>query len=488
MSLEPIKKPSEVVDRAREWSALAEMFGSDRPELAILVGRRRVGKSFVLSRFAHEVGGLYYQATRRTEAEQLASLSRALGERFSDAALLQGVTLPDWERLFAYVAAKADGAPFLLVLNEFPYLVDSVPALPSILQRWLDHAASSTRIKIVLSGSHVSAMRQLEGADRPLYGRQTRRFVFAPFGVREVAAFAPAWSAEDRLMAYGALGGLPGHLSLLDPARDLVTNVSALLLDSSGRLVDEAQHMLDAFLTDAVVHYSIIEAIAGGDQTWKGITSRTGRVGGSLQRAMDWLIDMEIIERAVPITETAPQRSKRALYRVTDPYVAFWHRFVSPLVTMGSVGLVEPRRLWDVSIAPRLDEHMGGVFETVCRDAVRRGEVPLPFAPVRVGEWWDATSTEQVDVVAMGSDGELLVGECKWGAVTAQDLAALERRASLIAAALGGVRRTHVAVFSGRGQFDPAITTPQNDGRILRFTGADLASPSPQPATVGGER
>lgn len=471
----PLEKPPGIVDRDHEWNALAAMCGSDRPELAFLVGRRRVGKSFVLSRFAREVGGLYYQATRRTEAEQLASLSRALGEQFADAALLQGVTLPDWERLFAYVADKAAGAPFLLVLDEFPYLVDSAPALPSVLQAWLDHVAPNTRLKIVLSGSHVSAMRQLEGADQPLYGRRTRRFVFAPFGVREVAAFAPDWSVESRLIAYGALGGLPGHLSLLDPARDLATNISALLLDSSGRLADEAQHMLDAFLTDAVVHYSIIEAIAGGDQTWKGITSRTGRAGGSLQRAMDWLIDMDIIERAVPITETAPQRSKRALYRITDPYVAFWHRFVSPLVTMGSIGLVEPRRLWDVSVAPRVDDHMGGIFEMVCRDAVRCGTVTLPFVPLRVGEWWDAPSQEQADVVALGGEGELLVGECKWGGVTAQDLAALERRASLIAAALGGVRRTHVAVFSGRGFFDSAITAPQNDGRVLRFTGADLA-------------
>src|SRR5689334_9664027 len=392
-------KPDDLYDRQREWNALSETATSERPELAFVLGRRRVGKSFLLSRFVREAGGLYYQATRRTEAEQLAALSVVVGDRFDDAALRRGVALPDWERLLGYLAERAAGERLLVVLDEFPYLVDSAPALPSILQKWLDHVAPSTKVKLVLSGSHVSAMRQLEGADQPLYGRRTRRFVIAPFGIREVGLFVPGYSPHDRLLTYGTLGGLPGHLALLDPARDVASNASALLLDPSGRLVDEAQHMLDAFLTDAVVHYSIIEAIATGDQTWKGITNRTGRAGGSLHRAVDWLVSMEVLERVVPITEKVPEKSKRAIYRITDPYVAFWHRFVSPHVGIGSVGLVEPRRLWDTIVGPQLDDYMGGVFEQVCRQAVRLGILTLPLAPARVGEWWDARSREQIDVV-----------------------------------------------------------------------------------------
>ena len=468
-------KPSDLVNRDREWRDLTAMWESERPELMFLLGRRRIGKSFMLSRFARETGGLYYQATRRTESEQLAGLSRALGDRFADPALLQGVALPDWERLLAYVAEKVAGERFLVVFDEFPYLVDSAPALPSILQSWLDHAAPATRIKLVLSGSHVSAMRQLEGADQPLYGRRTRRLVLGPFGSADLVAFVPGYTPEKRLVTYGALGGLPGHLSLLDPKRTLADNASALLLDPGGRLVDEAQHMLDSFLADAVVHYSIIESIAGGDHTWKGITNRTGRAGGSLQRAVEWLVDMEVIERVVPITEKSPQRSKRSLYRITDPYVAFWHRFVSPLLAAGSIGLVEPRRLWDTTIVPRLHDYMGGVFEGVCRDAIRTGRLKVPFAPIRIGDWWDASSEQQIDVVALGDDGELLVAECKWGEVTGGDLTVLERRAGLLAAELGGVvRRTHVAVFSGRATFDSAVVSAHQAGRVLAFTGADV--------------
>jgi AAA+ ATPase superfamily predicted ATPase len=467
-------KPIDLLDRDREWAGLAELWASNKSELAFVLGRRRVGKSFLLSHFAREVGGLYYQATRRTEAEQLTTLSAVIGDRFEEAALRRGVSLPDWERLLGYLADRADGERFLIVLDEFPYLVDSAPALPSILQGWLDHASPQTRIKLVLSGSHITAMRQLEGADQPLYGRRTRRFVVAPFGVGDVGAFTPTYSPEDRLVAYGALGGLPGHLALLDPSKDIATNASALLLDPSGRLVDEAQHMLDAFLTDAVVHYSIIEAIATGDQTWKGITNRTGRAGGALHRAMDWLVGMEVVERVTPITEAKPERSKRTLYRISDPYVAFWHRFVSPLVAAGSVGLADPRRLWDTIVAPRLDDYMGGVFEQACRQAVRVGGLELQFSPVRVGEWWDARSREQLDVVALDGAGTLLAAECKWGEATSQDLATLERRASLLASELGGIRRTQVALFSSRGVFDSGVMAAKDAGRVLCFSAADM--------------
>lgn len=232
--------------------------------------------------------------------------------------------------------------------------------------------------------------------------------------------------------------------------------------------------MLDAFLGDAAVHYSIIDAIATGDHTWKGITGRVGRSGGSVLRPMQWLIDMQIVARTVPITETAPQKSKRTLYRITDPYVGFWHRFVAPLTNVGSIGLVSPQRLWSSAVVPHLDDYMGGVFEAVCRQAVQSGFVPLPFVPVRVGEWWSANSREQIDVVALGSDGDIFVAECKWGEVTDADLRTLERRANLLAAEFLGVHTIHLALFSGRGRFGSAVKSARSSARVLTFTADDL--------------
>ncbi|MFL5381213.1 MAG: ATP-binding protein [Longimicrobiaceae bacterium] len=466
-------RPPELLDREREWKALERLWTRARPDLIFVIGRRRAGKSYLLTRFTQRAGGIYYQATRRTEAEQLASLTRIIGEHFGDAALQHGIVFPSWEDLFGYLTRRADGNPFLLVLDEFPYLAGAAPALTSIIQNLWDHAWAGTRMKLVLSGSYITVMNQLEQVDQPLYGRRTSKLVLGPFGFADVAMFTPEYDTREQMVAYGLFGHLPGHLALVDPSRTLAENVSEVLLDPAGRLADEALHMLDAFTGDAHVHYSVIEAIAGGEQTWGGITKRIGRVGGVLHRAIRWLEEMEVIERVVPVTESNPQRSKRAVYRIVDPYVAFWHRTVAPLVNSGRLGLVPPEQLWNEVVMPGLDNYMGPVFEQICRDFVRRTD-RLPFRPVRVGEWWDSTSENQVDIVAIGGKGELLVGECKWGRVTGAHLRTLRTRASLVAAEAGGILRTYLALFTTRDVMDDELQREIERGDILLFTSDDL--------------
>lgn len=469
-----VPRPADLFDRDAEWRLLAKLWEKRRPDLVFAVGRRRVGKSYLLSRFVRQVGGLYYQATRRTEAEQLGHLSRAVGAHFGDPALASGVSFPAWEDLFRYLTQRADGNPFLLVLDEFPYLAAAAPALPSIIQSLWDHEWEGTRFKLVLSGSYITAMNRLEEVDQPLYGRRTGKLMIGPFAFADAARFMPGYSVRDQLVGYALFGHLPGNLSLLDPDRSLAENAAEALLSPTGRLVDEAQHMLDAFTFDAHVHYSIIEAIAAGEQTWSGITKRVGRSGGSLLRPLQWLEEMQVIARVAPVAEVTPFRSRRVLYRIVDPYVAFWHRTVARLVNAGSLGLVEPERLWREVVAPGLDDYMGAVFEEVCREFVRRNPDRLPFRPLRVGEWWDAGSTSQVDVVAVGARGDLLVAECKWGRVTAGHLATLRARADAVRAELAGITRVHTALFTGRGEMDDEVRREHEAGTVLLFSAEDL--------------
>lgn len=469
-----MKKPDHVVDRDTEWESLCRLWESDDPELAFILGRRRVGKSFVLVPFARAVEGIYYQATRRTEAEQLRALTRIVGERFEDPALLHGAPFTDWEGLFGYLLDQVGDTRLLLVIDEFPYLESAAPPLPSVLQSLVDHRLRESRIKLVLSGSHISAMKRLEEADQPLYARRTARLVFSPFSYLDAAVFVPGYDAADRIRAYGIFGGVAGHLTLLDPDEDLATNVQRQMLAPSARLFDEAQHALDAFLTDAEIHYSVLEAIAAGERTWSGIARRVGKGSGSLSRPVSWLVEMEVIRRDVPVTVRRPSKSKRALYTITDPYLGFWHRFVSPLIQAGVPGTAPPEAVWEGRIRPALDDYMGRVFEEVCREAMRERPDLLPFQPFRVGSWWTRDSREQVDVVVLSDGDEMLVAECKWGAADASDLRTLRRRADLVLSELKGVSRVHFALFSGRGLADDSVRKEADRGEVLLFTPDDL--------------
>lgn len=467
-------RPPDVVDREREWARLAEALKSAGPNLLLVLGRRRAGKSYLLTRFAQAAKGVYYQATRKTEREQLRDLSGTLGEHFADAALRR-VALPDWDAVLGYIVERTAAEPFVLVLDEFPYLADSAPALPSILQHWWDHALASTRISIVLSGSHITAMKRLVDADQPLYGRRTGRIDIRPFDYLDAARFAPGWPARDKLLLYAVFGGLPGHLSLVDPAQSLSENAARHLFSSSGRLYDEAAHAFDAFLADAGVHYSIIEAIAGGEQKWNRISSRIGKQTSALARPLDWLVEMDVVRRVAPITEYPKPNPKRTLYRLTDPYFTFWHRFVAAIKARGLASLVEPERLWTEFVAPHLDDYAGPVFEEACRQFVARGRnETLPFEPIEVGSWWNADASEEVDVVALDGAGGLLVGECKWGPIDSRDVDTLRRRGRLVAAELGAragaiQRTTHVLFSADASGGGSQIKTPGEEGDVIQI-------------------
>lgn len=467
-----LDKPSNILNRDAEWRLLNERWGSARPELLLVTGRRRVGKTFVLAPFAEATGGLYFQAGRRTESEQLAAVSRRAGEVLGDPALTEGSGFRDWASALRYFARKAEGQPFLLVLDEYPYLEEASPGLASVLQAAWDHDLARTRIKLVLAGSHVSAMARLESVDQPLHARRTARLVFRPFPYFDLAAFLPTYGPRDCLRAYAIFGGVPGNLALLDPSRPLAANVAAHVLDPASRLYDEAEHVLDAFLGEAQLHYSILQAVAHGANTWSGITKRVGRSSGSLSRPVRWLLDLGYLRREVPVTERDPARSKRALYRLDDPYFAFWHRFVGPLLRGGIPATLRPELIWEHHVRPDLDAYLGRAFEEVCRTFLAHS-ARLPFIPHRVGGWRNHNATEEIDAVALG-ENELLVAECKWGTATISDVHTLQRRARILVQELGGNPRLHYALFSASDQADSVLSSAAADLGVMWFGAGDL--------------
>lgn len=475
-----MEKPGRIVDREPEWERLVRMWASDAPELFLVRGRRRAGKSFLLTQFTRGAGGIYYQATRKTEREQLASLTRTVAAHFDDPALRR-VSFESWEDVVRYCAARVEGGPIALVLDEFPYLADAAPALPSIIQSLWDQELRDTRIKLVLCGSHITVMKRLTEADQPLFGRRTGLLQVDPLGYRHAAAFAPGYSAADRIRVYGIFGGLPGHLELLDPTASLAENVARRIIDHTARLHEEAVHAFDAFVPDAEVHYSIIAAIANGEVRWHKISNRVGKKSASLSRPLTWLEEMEVVEHVAPITEYPDPSPKSMIYRLRDPYLAFWHRFVADLRARGVPSLLPAGEIWRSFIEPALDEYIGrDVFEDVCRQFVAHSRDPhLPFRPVQVGSWWSTDGQDEIDVVALGIEGELLVGECKWGRVGRDDLGRLEARADLLRAQLRTGRSVTLVLFA-RGPIDGAVQRRIDQDRILLFTPDDLFAASPE--------
>jgi len=402
------------VNRKRELRSLNDRHAGARAELFVLYGRRRTGKSALLREWCRDKAHVYFLASQVREPDNLDQFREALLEARPDP-LLASMRFTSWDVALTYIAQVARNERFVVVLDEFPYLCQDNPALPSILQRWWDTVGKETQVFLVLCGSHVGFMESEVLAERsPLYGRRTGQARLEPLCPWDAGLFFPDYPARDRLVAYGLLGGIPAYLERFDPQRDIRTNACREMLDPHGFLFDEVQFLLRTELTQISTYLSLLKAVAGGATRLSEMASRAGIPANVAAKYVGILRDMGLLQREMPATEIHPEKSKRGLYRVQDPFVAFWCRFILPHQSLIQAGQGET--VWQEFILPQLDTYLGGVFEAVCRQYVMHGGAALgTLVPRYVGRWWSGDT--EIDLLAEMSDAGrrvLLAGECKW--------------------------------------------------------------------------
>jgi len=441
------------IGRERELSQLEERWRSGEAELFIVYGRRRVGKTELLLQFSRtdDKKTLYFLASQLTRQEHLRQLTEIMRDTFPDP-VLESLTFTDWEAALTYLGERAQGERLLVILDEFPYLCEAAPELPSVIQRFWDLRGKGSEIFLVLCGSQLGFMeREVLGERSPLYGRRTGQLRLRPFDFREASLFFPDYSLRERFIAWGILGGMPAYLIRFSPRRSLRENLLWEMLQVQGYLYEEPRFLLRMELRDPKVYASILGAIASGCTKLNEIAQRTGLSVQTASKYLGVLQELEIVAREVPFTARAPRRSKRGRYRLVDNYLNFWFRFIQPHSSMIEAG--QGKLVYERFVSPYLDEYMGHVFEEVARSYVRLyAAEDLGLPPVlRAGREWGADF--EIDLVAEHTDGSWTFGECKWarqpvGERVLRELQAKVERLSRIAKVPGSIR---YAIFSSSG-------------------------------------
>jgi hypothetical protein len=425
MRLEPL------IDRVGETARLGEAWRaatSRQAQLAVVWGRRRVGKTFLLGHFVKGKRAVFFSATQQSESVELARLlecvRRDLGARVAD---LAGGSFTSWESALRFLSALAAEAPLAVVLDEVPYLARSTPGFPSIVQAVWDHLPAGTRLLLVLTGSAVGTIESMLGAGGALRGRPTVPMRLDPLDPWSARAFLPGLAPAAFFEAYAACGGYPLHLRAWDETLTARENLLKLAATPGAILLEDALGMLREELPEAGGYGRILGAIGRGRTRYSDIA---GEAGQRIQHPLDVLVSAGFVEKCLPIG--AP-KAARPVYEILDPYLGFWFRVLysdQGLIAGGQGPAVLGR------VLPRWQHHVGRVFEEAARSHALRQVAAGRLPPdLIVGRWWAASGEPcEVDVLGLRGSRSVLLGEAKWQAhpLGLRELESLRRKATRV--------------------------------------------------------
>jgi len=407
---------AQFVDREEEIDQLGDCYDSETADFVVIYGRRRLGKSeLVRQSIADRDDAVYYQAVESTAQNQL--------EQFVDVATAQFPSLENVRRDWEAILEALGEEDAIVVVDEFPFLIEEDESLPSRMQRVWDLELQETEMTLVLVGSSISVMEdKVLSGSAPLYGRRTATIDLGPLSVADAHQFFPAYDPETAITTWSIYGGTPYYLQTIDPDEPLATNVQQAILSERGLLYSEPEFLLRTELRQPNTYFSILRALAHGRRTPNEIAGMAGVESGSLSTYLQKLRRIRLVERHIPVTESSTA-SKRGRYRIVAPLFRFWFRFVygnqDQLRMLGDDAYEEV-------VAPELPDYVSPLFERLCQRALPE-LVDRQFRDV--GQWW--FKEHELDVLGLADDG-LVAGECKFTSRPAGEgvLADLERTAS----------------------------------------------------------
>ena len=412
------------VGRDEELQALNELIDRNSFQMAVIYGRRRVGKTALITHVCDMSSqrALMFTAREQSSANNLADFSQAIYEFFGIPSSVGA--FGNWLDAFNFIAKQAQSTaerPFIFVFDEFPYAAATEKSLPSVLQIAIDHAFKQTNITLILCGSNEGFMESdVLGAKSPLYGRRTAQMRIKPFDLFTAAKLMPSHSTwEDKVHYYATLGGTPYYLEQLDESRSFSENIAALCFRTSGILYEEPAMLMRQELREPALYNSILNAIGAGQTRPKEIAEKAGVDANTVGAYLKTLSALGLIQRTVPFGED-PSRSRKGLWMFKDPFFDFWYHFVNPYVPLIESGTTAGAVRYATS-GGVFETYVGTQFEGMCMQWLLREcrEGRLDFQPTAFGKWWgnDPAAREQTDIDIVMTDSfdcKLLLGECKW--------------------------------------------------------------------------
>ncbi len=390
-------------------SFLQKIYRADGFQFVPIYGRRRIGKTRLIQEFVKDKKAIYFLADSVSEPEQLKSLGRIIGNSFNDP-ILTDAGFRDWYQFFSYIRDKQKGKQ-IFVIDEFPYLVYSNPAISSVFQKGIDEYLKKTGVFLILLGSSIGMMeKEVLFYKAPLYGRRTASIEIKEMPFTTLKEFFPDRNFDDLVKLYAVLGTIPAYIEKITSRQDIFTVIKELILNRGTFLYNEVEYILREELREPRNYFVILKAIAQGKRKLSEIINETGFEKSLVSRYLDILRSLRFVEKDVPVTEKYPEKSKQGIYRLHDKFFNFWFKYVFPnrsRIEIGNVDYVTGL------IKDTFEHHISTIYEDICKDLcgdlMRDGLMQY----TAIGKWWSKDG--EIDVVAIDEETKTAYfGECKW--------------------------------------------------------------------------
>ncbi len=406
------------IGRKTELETLEQEYTRDSG-FVVVYGRRRVGKTTLIKEFLKDKTAFYYLATKEVESQSMKRFAGVIA-RTTKNRMLNNVTFNDWLDLFRVIAEYNPDEKKVVVIDEFPYLVKTNEAFPSILQNAWDEILKDNNVMLILCGSLISMMKKHAlSYESPIYGRRTAQIRLMPLSFTELYE-TQSLSFTDAVEQYAVTGGVPKYLEFFDSTKTLYDEIGNTVLSKNGFLYEEPQFLLDNEVQIPNNYFSIIKAIADGNHRLSKISDALGFETSGLTPYLTTLIELGFIEKQVPITEKNPEKSRKGLYFIADNFIRFWFRYVYPF--KGELELDNPQIVFDELDKDFVEKFVAFEYERVSQNIFgalcERGVID--FTPSKIGSYWQndiGAENAQIDVMAVDNGRKLLfAGECKYHA------------------------------------------------------------------------
>ncbi len=458
------------INRIQELKTLQREYVSTEASLVILYGRRRIGKTSLINHFIKDKRAVYFLATEEAESIQQANCNSLIAE-ILDNDLMRDTPTLSWEAQIKELCAASKNERIVFVIDEFQYLGVVNKAFPSIFQKLWDLYICKSNVMVILCGSLIAMMvSQTLSYSSPLYGRRTAQIKLKQIPFSYYSEFLPNLSTNQLIEYYAVTGGVPRYVELFRNESNVTEGVLRQVFSPDGFLYEEPTFLLGREVYNPSVYQSILYVVASRTRKMNEITALVGMKRPAVTHHMNTLMDLDLIERIVPVTTKNPEKSKFVEFRLRDNFLQFWFAFARPF--LGELELRYTKRVMSYFKEHFIENHVSYVYERICTELlyefVHQGLLP-PFA--KVGRWWSSDS--EIDIVGCDEPyKQVLFGECKYrnSPMDVGDFYKLVDRSLMVNVGFS-VAKEWFILFSKAGFSSQLIDLAKQDDRVLLVHG-----------------